>query len=186
MNKLTTFRGFIKDLKTIYENHQQIMDFGFGFVEDVTFKNEGDTTTQYPYLFVVPDNTSVGENQLQYSVKLIMMDRVVNYTDENLLDIMSDMNQILQDVISQFFLSFTAANGDYTYTYDIDLPVQLQPFADKFDDYVAGYFANITVTLAQGLDRCDAPFDSFVSVTPTPTHTTTPTPTPTPTITPTP
>jgi hypothetical protein len=159
--KLKTLRGFVKDLKKIYEKHQQIKDFGFGFIEDVTFKNNTDGTTQYPYLFVIPDTSIVDERELQYSVKLIMMDRVVNYTDENLLDIMSDMNQILQDVIAQFAFSYTAENGDYTGIYQIDLPVQLQPFADKFDDYVCGYFATINITLAQPLDRCDAPFDSF-------------------------
>jgi hypothetical protein len=90
-----------------------------------------------------------------------MMDRVVNYTDDNLLDIMSDMNQILQDVVSQFAFSYTAEDGDYTGIYDISLPVQLQPFADRFDDYVAGWFCSINITLAQPLDRCDAPFDSF-------------------------
>jgi hypothetical protein len=160
-NKLKTFRGFVKDLKKIYEKHQQIKDFGFGFIEDVTFKNQGDTVTQYPYLFVIPNNSTVDENDIVYSVRLIMMDRVVNYTDDNMLDIMSDMNQILQDVISQFYLSFTQQTGDYTWTYDIQLPVDLQPFADKFDDYVAGWFATINITLGQGLDRCDAPFDSF-------------------------
>ena len=134
--KLKTLRGFVKDLKKIYEKHQQIKDFGFGFIEDVTFKNNTDGTTQYPYMFVIPDVSNVYQNQIQYSVKLIMMDRVVNYTDENLLDIMSDMNQILQDVISQFAFSYTEENGDYTDTYQIDLPIQLQPFADKFDDYV--------------------------------------------------
>jgi hypothetical protein len=160
-SKLKTFRGFVKDLKKIYEKHQQIKDFGFGFIEDITFKNQGDTTTQYPYLFVIPDTTVVDERELQYSIRLVMMDRVVNYTDDNLLDIMSDMNQILQDVVSQFAFSYTAENGDYTGIYQIDLPVQLQPFADKFDDYVCGYFATINITLAQPLDRCDAPFDSF-------------------------
>ena len=159
--KLKTFRGFVKDLKKIYEKHQQLKDFGFGFIEDVTFKNIGDTVTQYPYLFVIPDNSTVDDNFLIYKMRLIVMDRVVNYTDENMLDIMSDTNQILQDVISQFFLSYTAERGDYTWTYDIDLPVDLQPFADKFDDYVAGWFATITITLGQGMDRCDAPFDSF-------------------------
>ena len=159
--KLKTLRGFVKDLKKIYEKHQQIKDFGFGFIEDVTFKNNTDGTTQYPYMFVIPDVSNVAQNQLSYSVKLIMMDRVVNYTDENLLDIMSDMNQILQDVIAQFAFSYTAENGDYTDTYQIDLPIQLQPFADKFQDYVCGYFATINITLAQPLDRCDAPFDSF-------------------------
>ena len=31
--KLKTLRGFVKDLKKIYEKHQQIKDFGFGFIE---------------------------------------------------------------------------------------------------------------------------------------------------------
>lgn len=159
--KIKTFRGFIKDLKKIYEKHDQIMDFGFGFIEDVNFKNEGDTTTQYPYMFVIPGDSTIGENDLVYTVKLIMMDRVVNYTDENLLDIMSDMNQILQDVVSQFYLSTTDQTGNYTWTYQIELPVTFQPFADKFSDYVAGYFADIRIRLAQPLDRCNAPFENF-------------------------
>lgn len=159
--KNKTLRGFVMDIKTIYEKHEQINDFGFGFVEDVTFKKQHEGGVQYPYLFVIPDNTSVGEREVQYSLRLIMMDRVVNYTDENLLDVMSDMNQILQDVIAQFHLSFTAEFGDYTNVYEINLPISLEPFADKFDDYVCGYFASITVTLGQGLDRCDAPFEPF-------------------------
>lgn len=159
--KNKTFRGFVKDLKKIYEKHELINDFGFGFIEDVTFKKEGEGAVKYPYLFVIPDVSNVDERELQYSMRLIMMDRVVNYTDENLLDTMSDMNQILQDVIAQFKYSFTAEDGAYTDIYDINTPVQLQPFADKFDDYVAGWFATITITLGQGLDRCDAPFDSF-------------------------
>lgn len=159
--KNKTFRGFVKDLKKIYEKHEQINDFGFGFIEDVTFKKEGEGGVKYPYLFVIPDNTNVDERELQYSMRLIMMDRVVNYTDENLLDTMSDMNQILQDVIAQFKYSFTAENGAYTNIYDIQTPIQLQPFADKFDDYTSGWFATITITLGQGLNRCDAPFESF-------------------------
>lgn len=159
--KNKTLRGFVEDLKTIYEKHEMIKDFGFGFVEDVTFKKQHEGKVHYPYLFVIPDVTSVDERELQYSVRLIMMDRVVNYTDENLVDIMSDMNQTLQDVIAQFKYSFTAADGAYTDIYDINTPVQLQPFADKFDDYVAGWFATITITLGQGLDRCIAPFDNF-------------------------
>ncbi len=159
--KNKTLRGFVNDLKTIYEKHELIKDFGFGFIEDVTFKKQHEGGVHYPYLFVIPDTSNVDERELQYSMRLIMMDRVINYTDENLLDIMSDMNQILQDVIAQFKYSFTAEDGDYTRIYDINTPVQLEPFADKFDDYVAGWFATITITLGQGLDRCDAPFDSF-------------------------
>lgn len=161
MNKLKTFRGFIKDLEKIYEKHEQIKDFGFGFIEDVTFKKEGEGKVDYPYLFVIPDSANVDERQLQYSVRLIMMDRVVNYTDDNMLDVMSDTCQILQDVIAQFAYSYTSEEGNYSETYQISTPVQLQPFADKFDDYVSGWFATITITLGQGLDRCIAPFESF-------------------------
>lgn len=159
--KNKTFRGFVNDLQTIYEKHDQINDFGFGFVEDITIKHVKEGKVQYPYLFVIPGNTNVDERQVQYTIELVMMDRVINYTDENLLDIMSDMNQILQDVVAQFAYSYTQQNGDYTDTYQIELPVQLRPFADKFDDYNCGYFATITITLGQPLDRCDAPFESF-------------------------
>lgn len=159
--KNKTLRGFVNDIKTIYEKHEMINDFGFGFVEDVTFKKQHEGGVQYPYLFVIPDTTNVGERELQYTLRLIMMDRVVNYTDANLLDVMSDMNQTLQDVIAQFKMSYTAEDGDYTDIYEITTPINLEPFADKFDDYVCGYFATITVTLPQPIDRCDAPYEPF-------------------------
>lgn len=159
--KNKTLRGFVNDIKTIYEKHEMINDFGFGFVEDVTFKKQHEGGVQYPYLFVIPDTTNVGERELQYTLRLIMMDRVVNYTDANLLDVMSDMNQTLQDVVAQFKMSYTAEDGDYTDIYEITTPVTLEPFADKFDDYVCGYFCTITVTLPQPIDRCDAPYEPF-------------------------
>jgi hypothetical protein len=76
--KNKTFRGFVKDLKQIYEKHELINDFGFGFIEDVTFKKEGEGGVNYPYLFVIPDTSNVDERELQYSMRLIMMDRVFN------------------------------------------------------------------------------------------------------------
>jgi hypothetical protein len=158
---MKTFRGFVKDLQKIYENHKQLNDFGFGYIEDVTIKHVKEGAVQYPYLFVIPSDTSVDEREITYSMTLIVMDRQVQGTDENLLEVLSDTNQILQDVIAQFKYSNTNLDGDYSEVYDIQLPVTLQPFSDRFDDYVSGYFATITIILGQGLDRCIAPFDNF-------------------------
>ena len=161
--KNKTLRGFIKDLRIIYEEHQFINDFGFGFVEDISFKKQNEGMVQYPYLYAIPSISTIDEREVKYTLTLVMMDRVVNYTDDNLLDILSDCNQYLQDVISQFKYSFTAADGDYTETYDIELPITLSPFADKYDDYVAGFSCDITIVLGQPLNRCDAPFNDFTA-----------------------
>lgn len=158
---MKTLRGFVKDLEKIYQNHEQLNDFGFGYIEDVTIKHVQEGAVQYPYMFVIPSDTTVDERELKYSMTIIVMDRQVQGTDENMLDILSDTNQILQDVIAQFKYSNTAAEGNFSEVYDIDLPITLQPFSDRFDDYVSGYFATITITLGQGLDRCIAPFDNF-------------------------
>lgn len=158
---MKTLRGFVNDLKKIYLNHKQLNDFGFGYIEDVTIKHEKEGAVQYPYMFVIPGNTSVDEREITYSMTIIIMDRQVQGTDENILDVLSDTDQILQDVIAQFKYSNTASEGDYSATYDIELPVTLQPFSDRFDDYVTGHFAEITIILGQGLDRCIAPFDNF-------------------------
>ena len=159
--KNKTIRGFVNDLKLIYEKHQQINDFGFGFVEDISFKKQNEGMVQYPYMYVIPSVSTIDEREVKYTMTIVMMDRVVNYTDENIIDILSDTNQYLQDVISQFKYSFTEEEGDYTDTYDIELPITLNPFADKYDDYVAGYSCDITIILGQPLDRCDAPFNNF-------------------------
>lgn len=156
-----TFKGLVRDLKKIYQHHEQINDFGFGYSEDITIKHDKEGAVQYPYMFIVPSPTTVDERQISYQFELIIMDRVINYTDENLVDILSDTNQIIQDVIAQFKYGYGAADGDYATTYDLQTPVDLRPFSDKYDDYVTGWLCTLNVTLPQTLDRCIAPFTSF-------------------------
>jgi hypothetical protein len=113
----------------------------------------------------------------------------------NQTDVLSDTNQMLDDIISQFRLSVTDALGNFNKDYYLNNPIVCSPFLEKYADYVGGWSATLKIEVMTPVDRCDAAFESFITPTPsitptiTPTVTTTITPTssetPTPTVTPT-
>jgi uncharacterized delta-60 repeat protein len=92
--------------------------------------------------------------------------------------------------LGQFRLSVTNSLGNFNELYYLNTPIVCTPFLEKYDDLLGGWVAEITIEVKTPLDRCDAPFNSFVSPTPSPTPTNTPglvtpTQTPSPTQTPT-
>jgi len=69
--------------------------------------------------------------------------------------------------------------------YYLDQPVVCVPFIEKYHDLLGGWSANIQIQVMTPLDRCDAAFYPFETLTPTPSLTPTLTQTPTNTNTPT-
>ena len=104
----------------------------------------------------------------------------------NQVEILSDTNQILDDIVAQFRLSVTNSLGNFNAKYYLDSDVTYVPFLEKFSDLTGGWTANLRIQVMTPLDRCDAAFNSFISPTPSPTSTATPTNTPTQTQTQTP
>jgi hypothetical protein len=134
---------------------------------------------------------------MEYSFDIIVAD-VIERDLANQTDVLSDTNQIMDDIIGQFRLSVTDSLGNFNQNYYLDNPIVCQPFMEKYDDLLGGWTATLNIQVMTALDRCDAAFDSFLTPTPTvtptptqtqtqtPTNTNTPTNTETPTNTPTP
>jgi hypothetical protein len=129
-----------------------------------------------------------------YQFNVIILD-IIERDLSNQTDVLSDTNQILDDVISQFRLSVTNSLGNFNKQYYLQTPVTCNPFIEKYTDLCGGWSGLLNIEVIIPLNRCDAAFGSFETPTPTPTNTVTPTvtttitptssETPTPTVTPT-
>jgi hypothetical protein len=125
---------------------------------------------------------------MEYKFTFIVSD-IIQRSLENQVDVLSDTLQIMDDILGQFRLSVTNSLGNFNQLYYLNTPIVCTPFLEKYDDLLGGWVAEITIEVKTPLDRCDAPFDTFVSPTPSPSPTQTPgqvTPTQTPTNTQTP
>jgi len=188
-------KTFYEDFKMLADHHKQLNSFGFGSVGDFQYLNqsrdkEENTTFNppiYPLMYVVPNDVRQKFNYMEYSFDIIVAD-VVERSLFNQTDLLSDTNQILDDIISQFRLSVTQSLGNFNALYYLDNPIVCTPFLEQYDDLLGGWTATLNIQVMTPLNRCDAAFfDSFITPTPTVTPTNTPTPsvTPEPTSTPT-
>jgi hypothetical protein len=193
------FKTFHDDFLLLSDHHKQINSFGFGQLQDLAYyiesvlktENTYDNSPVYPLLYVVPQNVSQNMQYTNYEFLVIVMD-ILEEDLSNQTDVLSDTNQMLDDIISQFRLSVTDALGNFNKDYYLNNPIVCSPFLEKYADYVGGWSATLKIEVMTPVDRCDAAFESFITPTPsitptiTPTVTTTITPTSTETPTPTP
>jgi hypothetical protein len=184
------FKTFHDDFLLLSDHHKQINSFGFGQLQDLAYyiesvlktENINDNSPVYPLLYVVPQNVSQNMQYTNYEFLVIVMD-ILEEDLSNQTDVLSDTNQMLDDIISQFRLSVTDALGNFNKDYYLNNPIVCSPFLEKYADYVGGWSATLKIEVMTPVDRCDAAFESFI--TPTPSITPTITPTVTTTITPT-
>jgi hypothetical protein len=186
-------KTFYEDFKLLADHHKQLNSFGFGSVDDFQYLNQSrdkeDNTTfnspYYPLMYVVPNDVVQKFNYMEYKFDVIVAD-IIQRDLANQTDVLSDTNQILDDIISQFRLSVTQSLGNFNNEYYIDNPITCVPFIEQYDDLLGGWTATLNIQVMTPLNRCDAAFfESFITPTPTVTSTSTSTPTPTPSITPT-
>ena len=180
------FKTFHDDFRMLADHHKQLNSFGFGSVEDFTYwtesRNKEENTSFnapiYPLMYVVPGDVEQNFGDMVYSFTVIVAD-IIERDLANQIDVLSDTNQIMDDIIGQFRLSVTNSLGNFNNEYYLDTPTVCVPFLEKYDDLLGGWTAEFKIQVMTPLNRCDAAFDSFSTPTPTVTPTTTPTSTPT-------
>jgi hypothetical protein len=183
-------KTFHDDFRTLSDYHKQINSFGFGQQEDLSFwtemrdkvENTHFNSPIFPLLYVIPNEVEQKFGFMQYNFTLIVMD-IVERDLTNQIDVLSDTNQIMDDIISQFRLSVTNSLGNFNAKYTIQNPVVCIPFIEQYTDLTAGWSAQISVEVMNSLNRCDAAFNSWLTPSATATPTITPTVTNTPSVT---
>ena len=185
-------KTFHDDFRMLADYHKQLNSFGFGAVEDFQYWTESrdkqDNTTYnapiYPLLYVVPNDVQQLIGYTNYTFDLIVAD-IIERDLSNQIDVISDTEEILTDIISQFRLSVTQSLGNFNNEYYLNENITESPFIEQYDDLLGGWTATISVMVKMALNRCDAPFDNFITPSVTPSQTSTPLPSATQTSTPT-
>lgn len=174
-----------EDLEMLSVYHKQINSFGFGDMNNLIYwtekRDKVDNVTFespiYPLMYVIPGNTQQvitedGSSWVNYQVNVMILD-ILERDMSNQIDVLSDTNQMLDDIISQFRLSVNNALGNFNQKYYLDETVICNPFIEKFDDLCGGWNGILNIKVMNPLDRCAAAFDTFIP-TPIPTNTSLP------------
>lgn len=147
------FFRVINKLKEIIEAEPLVTTVTEGGIDDVDLSKQ----TLFPLCHLIVNNCTISDNTLTFSVTLLAMD-IVDFSskettddfrgNDNEQDVLNERLAVLNRVISLF----KRANvGDYI----IEDDVTCEPFVERFENNLAGWSADIEITIENDMTICD-------------------------------
>lgn len=180
-----TYQEIVDKFRSICRQHEIIKEFGYGAISDIKTMNVDDnlsltedsdyleTQTLYPYVYLVPQQSTRTSQAITYRFNMIVMDTVLpnglellissNQNDQKdppygqTLKVQSDCQQYVDDILAALRLEKNNNGKPKLPLMDAQLNVNLTPFKERFQDTVAGMTATIEIEIAQPLNLCIAP-----------------------------
>ena len=155
MNTIT-YKQILTYLSSIAYHHEQISSFGWGDLKQCTNDIITKQEPHYTRMYVVPQTVEFNQNHIHYNFSIIIMDKVEEDLS-NLEDVMSDTLEIIQDVWTVFWQSYTAQYGDFSNIIVGDWEPDTHPFTERFETILGGWTMHIKMSAPFDYNRCDLP-----------------------------
>ena len=154
----TLYYNILNYFKTIMNNHPGLANVTYGDISDIDNRE----FQFYPYGNLMITDTSFGTNVTNYTIQLTIADKIKNrnnlsdartnfqtipfYGVDDMVDIHANTLGILNDLTS-----FTQRG---VVGFDIDGDIDCKPFADQFNNGLAGWVATFSLTTHNDKNRC--------------------------------
>jgi len=168
-NQYYNFKNIVSDFELLQRKHKQLNSFGIGDIKQLLFltqqnkdvENVNNNSPVYPLLYLVPQTATRDTATITYNFNVIVCDieNTKNYDIE--VDLWSDTLQIAEDILAQFKYSVTAQQGNFENKYYVNLPTNIQPFSESYEDLLVGWNLQIQIVVDSPLNRCIAPYKDF-------------------------
>ena len=157
---VSSFYNITEFFNRISLAHPNITTFTFGNLDDIDLAKQ----TQFPLAHLIVNNVEVASGKITYDVSYMVMDKVANITPEST----GKNNSLVKDYIGVdnsidvWNSSLETINNIYSYIqrnpdnldYDIDGDAVLTPFKDRFDNLLAGWGADFSITVGNENNIC--------------------------------
>lgn len=153
------YKQILTYFSSIAYHHEQIRSFGFGDLTQCTMDVNTKQSPRYVRLYIVPQTVEFNQNHIHYNFAVVVMDKVEDDLS-NLQEIMSDTLEIIQDIWTVFWQSYTQQYGNFSNIIVGDWEPDTHPFTERFDDVVAGWTMHIKMSAPFDYNSCDLPIQS--------------------------
>ena len=151
---VTTYKQVIELFQTICLDQMSIKQFQVGELSDLDIQNFEHTFQRFPVAFLIPGLSSLDRfGKMTLGFSFIVADIAVNEED---LQINTHNNtlMIMQDIFSKIILT------DWSEVdIDIETPINIVPFMERFNSNLCGWTAQINVIVKSPFNLCDAAFN---------------------------
>lgn len=139
-------------LEGIANAHQQINSYGIGDLYDLVANG----AVTYPLMFTVINPGTINGNRMSLNLSLLFMD-LVHKDQGNELEVLSDTLQMGTDVVAQL------RSPLYEDWFLVGDSVSFEDFTERFNDEVAGFKVDISLTLSEQFNLCSLPISGAPS-----------------------
>lgn len=154
---MTSVYDIIRKVKQHLRDHPIVNAVTFGDITEVDLNK----TTMFPLTHFLMNNATINNNTIQVRLSLLFLD-IVDYKKDydgadkgsredttNLIDVYNTQLQIANDLISHL------RRGDlYRDKFQLEDEVQCEPFQDRFENELAGWAVELTITVPNDLSVC--------------------------------
>lgn len=147
-----TYRDVVQQMRTICSNHPVIQTFRVGPASMIEIPTKDQpVSAKYPYVMMVPQPAILDGRSTQFEFDLVVMDLAKDELDLE-ETIHSNTMEILRDILAAYTMT-TWKDLDY----NMQLPITATPFVEGYNNSVAGWTAQISITAKSPFDNCNNP-----------------------------
>lgn len=158
MNNIT-YNQILTYFSSIAYHHEQIMSFGVGDFTQITNDVETKQEPRYTRMYVIPSNVEFNQNHIHYNFSVVIMDKVEDDLS-NLQEVMSDTLDIVKDIWTVFYRSYTEQQGWFSNIIMGDWEPDCNPFTERFETILGGWTMNIRMSAPFDYNSCVIPMDN--------------------------
>lgn len=145
-----TLNQLNKVLSNFAANHQQLNSYYFGDYWEQTASG----TTRYPSMVATFTGNSLDGNDFLWNFQIVIEDKIMD-GEQNETEILSDVVQIAQDVISYLHQTLTKSTNYGSMI--LDKSIDIEPFTEKGTDGTGAVVLNITLREGFPFNKCQIP-----------------------------
>jgi hypothetical protein len=151
---IATFKELVDLFRTICTSQLAVKQFQLGQLSDIDVQNVDNTFVRYPLVFMIPGQSSMDRfGKVQLGFSFMVMDIAKDNEEQLAIDTWNNTFMIAQDIFSKFIMTDWLTVGA-----NIDTPIYLLPFQERFNNNLCGWSAEISVEIQSPFNLCDAAF----------------------------
>ena len=157
---MQTYYSFTQFFANVCTSHPSIKLFTMDDIRTVDTRKQ----TLFPLANLLVNNVTIDSGLMTYNVTLMVMDRVVEITDQsegpyntitkdykgynNILDVHNSTLYTINDIISYIY------RNPQSFEYNVTTSALVTPFEERFSNLLAGWAADINVTVGNPQPMC--------------------------------
>ena len=151
---IATFKELIDLFRSICTSQLAVKQFQVGQLSDIDVQNVDNTFVRFPLVFMIPGQSSMDRfGKVQLGFSFMVMDIAKDNEEQLAIDTWNNTFMIAQDIFSKFIMTDWLTVGA-----NIDTPIYLIPFQERFNNNLTGWSAEISVEIQSPFDYCNAAF----------------------------